>query len=217
MAKIFLLMAAAVACGTLLIGRAQATPSTLIWIPSTDVQPAGVTHLGDDSYITSSGATMTDIGPEWGTGKVEYGVDYLYATGIRDPLRLNGKISLVDEAASAPKVVAGVYDLGGTAASNIFYVLGSKTFAIGRFHAGFGIGKKDVLGADNGMLLLGYDKYLSDKWWIGADYQSGKSSFGALNAGVAYNFTPNTSLIVGYDWYNNGAPGTLTTQWDVNF
>ncbi|MHB1458065.1 MAG: hypothetical protein ACYC0V_14240, partial [Armatimonadota bacterium] len=64
----------------------------------------------------------------------------------------------------------------------------------------------------------GLDKSLNDKVWAAVDYQSGKSAFGALSAGVAYNFTKTTSLIVGYDWYNDSnLADTFTAQLDINF
>ena len=50
------------------------------------------------------------------------------------------------------------------------------------------------------------------------DYQSGKSALGALSFGVGYSLTPNASLLLGYDIYNNSAyKNTVTVQLDVNF
>lgn len=194
------------------------TPSTLAWIPSTDIQAAGVTHLGVDTYQPSSGSTLTDYGLTWGTAKLEYGVDYLSANGIEDPTRLNAKLLLKDETSKSPRVAIGIYDLGGDAGSGIAYALGSKTFPCGRLTFGYGVGKQSVLGDDNGMLMLGIDKAINDKWWAAVDYQSGKSAFGALNLGVAYCLTPTTSMFIGYDWYNDESlPKTLTAQLDINF
>lgn len=199
-------------------GAAHATPSTLVWIPSTDIQPANVTHFGYDVYAPSSGSTLNDIGLTFGSGKVEYGVDYLSMDGIRDPVRLNAKALLKDETASMSRLVAGVFDAGGYAASNMVYLLGSKTFSGTRLHFGCCSGKADVLGSDHTMLLLGVDRAFGPKWWGAVDYQSGRSSFGALSVGVSYNFTPSRSLILGWDWYSDPSlPDTLTVQVDANF
>ena len=68
------------------------------------------------------------------------------------------------------------------------------------------------------MLLAAFEKHLNDKWWIGMDYQSGKSALGALSFGVGYSLTPNASLLLGYDIYNSSAyKNTVTVQLDVNF
>jgi hypothetical protein len=206
-------------CLAAFAGAAYSTPSTLIWIPSTDIQPAKVGHLGIDVYVPSAGNTLTDFGLTIGDGKgIEGGIDYLSMTGQQDPVRFNAKVSILKETSSVPAVVAGVYDFGGDAASNIVYALGSKSFSFGRFTFGYGIGKEAVLGNDNGMVFLGFDKMLSSKWWGAVDYQSGNSAFGAASAGVAYSFSPSTSLIVGYDWYNDSAlSDTVTVQLDTNF
>ncbi len=197
---------------------AYATPSTLIWIPSTDIQ-SGSMHLGIDIYEASGdGDLPTDYGLTFGNGEFEYGVDYF--EGIDDPVFFNAKALLIDESPTSPRLVAGVYGLGTRSAtsSSIIYLLGSKTFPIGRFTAGYGVGRKAALGEDNAMILLGFDKALSDRWWAAVDYQGGKSAFGALNAGVAYTFSPTTSVIVGRDWYNDRSiPDTLTAQLDMNF
>ena len=51
-------------------GVAMATPSTQIWIPSTDVQAYKTFHLGIDNYIRtakpSSLGNVYDIGPVYG-------------------------------------------------------------------------------------------------------------------------------------------------------
>ncbi len=202
----------------IIAGAAHATPSTLVWIPSTDIQAAKVSHLGYDIYAPSSGSTLTDLGLTFGTGKVEYGVDYLSMDGIQDPVRLNAKVMLKDETPTMPRLVAGTFDTGGDAASSMVYLLGSKTFSGTRVHLGYCAGKSSVLGSDNKMILAGVDRAFDSKWWGGVDYQSGRSSFGALNVGISYNFTPTRSLILGYDWYNDSSlSDTLTMQLDVNY
>ncbi|MBP6964380.1 MAG: hypothetical protein KBC96_08245 [Armatimonadetes bacterium] len=197
---------------------AHATPSTLIWIPSTDIQTGSV-HLGIDAFLAEGGADdpATDFGLTFGDGKIEYGLDYF--EGIDDPLYLNAKALLKDESPTSPRLVAGVYGLGtdGDTSSSIVYLLASKTLSSGRLTAGYGVGRKRALGGDNAMVLLGYDKMISDKWWAAVDYQGGESAFGALSAGVAYTFSPTTSLIVGYDWFNDSSlADCVTIQLDMN-
>src|SRR6266702_3216711 len=76
-------------------GIAIATPSTQIWIPSTDVQAYKTFHLGIDNYFRASGvsksapnaaatrhANVMDIGPVMGVSpfeklQAEIGFDYL--------------------------------------------------------------------------------------------------------------------------------------------
>jgi hypothetical protein len=68
------------------------------------------------------------------------------------------------------------------------------------------------------MLLLAFERQLSKRWWGAVDYASGDSTFGAVSPGVAYTFSPNTSVILGYDFYNNSDfTDTITVQVDINF
>lgn len=206
-------------CACMIMGAVNATPSTLVWIPSTDIQASGIGHLGIDTYAPSEGNSLLDYGLTFGSGRLEYGIDYLNIDGgVDSPARWNAKYLLKDEDGNIPRLTAGIYDAGGSEASNIIYLLGSKSFPMARLTMGIGQGKESVLGEDNTMVFLGLDKSLTDKIWAAVDYQSGKSAFGALSAGVAYNFTKNTSLIVGYDWYNDSSLNdTLTLQMDMNF
>lgn len=214
-----MIMAIMIICAMSIMGTAFATPSTLIWIPSTDIQAKGTGHVGVDMYAANEGHPLMDYGLTFGVTNFEYGIDYLDTSGgINDPVRLNAKYLIKDEAEDMPRLTVGLYDVGGSAASNIGYLLASKTFPAARFTLGYGIGKSSVLGDDNNMIFAGLDKSLNDKFWVAVDYQSGKSAFGALSAGVAYNFTKTTSLIVGYDWYNDSSlADTFTMQLDMNF
>lgn len=207
-------------------GAAWATPSTLIWIPSTDVQAPRTWHLGSDSYFTARNtgqATVYDLGLEYGfaNGRAEAGFDYISPND--SPLFFNAKYLLTAERARTPALVVGGYGFGtdrGVTDFNLLYVEGAKTRGAVRITLGYCRGKESTLGRDPDMLLAGVDGYLdrAKRWWGAVDYQSGKHAFGALNAGVAYYFAPNVSAILGYDWYN--APeieDTLTVQLDVNF
>lgn len=207
---------------------ASATPSTLIWIPSTDIQPADKTHFGIDNYFTvkplrdgaTTGAFITpDYGLTWGFKNGEIGIDYI--AGQDKPLYFNFKYLLAGKAPPDFNVVAGVYNVGTSPTTNqeIKYLMTSIADAHGwRYSLGYGWGRKQVLGNDHNMVLAGVDKQLNDKWWVAIDYQGGKSSVGALNFGVGYTFAPNASVIVGYDIYNDkNLKRTITTQLDINF
>lgn len=199
---------------------AFATPSTLVWIPSTDIQAAGVVHLGYDTYTTpgSGSGNFTDYGITYGIGGAyEIGVDYW--TGTDDPWVFNAKGRVLQETASQPALVVGAYNFAGndTSGQNVVYVIAGKTFSGTRFTAGYGWGRGKVLGPDHNMLLLGVDRTLDERWWIGADYQGGDSALGAFNLGVSYKFAPNASVIVGYDWYNSSdIKDTFNVQVDVD-
>src|ERR1035437_2696660 len=72
----------ALALALLPVVGALGTPSTLVWIPSTDIQPSGTWHLGIDNYFTARNtgqATVYDLGPEYGFagGRAEAGIDYI--------------------------------------------------------------------------------------------------------------------------------------------
>jgi hypothetical protein len=204
---------------------ARATPSTLIWIPSTDIQPADKVHFGIDNYFTvnagdTTGAfTTPDYGLTWGFKNGEVGIDYIASQD--KPLYFNFKYLLMGKAPTDLNVVAGAYNVGQTSATNqeIKYLLTSTTDKNGwRYSLGYGWGRKQALGADHNMVLAGIDKQLNGKWWVAADYQGGKSCVGALNFGVGYTFAPNASVIVGYDIYNDSnLKNTVTTQLDINF
>jgi predicted porin len=216
-----------VALALLPVVGALATPSTLIWIPSTDIQANGTWHLGIDNYFTprnTSQATVYDIGPEYGFagGRAEAGIDYISPND--SPLFFNLKYQLTPEKSGVPAVAVGLENWGteqGVTTYNMVYLLGSKTFVpAARLTLGYCHGSETALGRDPDMLMAGVDGTLdkAKKWWYGIDYQSGENAFGAHSVGISYAFAPNTSVIFGYDWMQ--APGlkdTITTQLDINF
>lgn len=204
---------------------AHATPSTLVWIPSTDIQGANTWHFGVDNYFKSdiTRVAPTDIGLTYGLpgGRAEVGFDYFAPSD--DPLTFNGKYLICPESGERPAIAVGGYFFGaksGVTDANVVYILGSKTFDKVRVHLGYAHGKASTIGGTPDMLLAGLDGYLdaAQKWWWGADYQSGDSALGALNFGVAYSLNSSTSVLVGYDFYNNSAlDDSITVQLDVNF
>lgn len=134
-------------------GAAMATPSTQIWIPSTDVQEFKTFHLGIDNYIRADrrqgarGTNSYDIGPVVGflpfeKLKGEIGFDLFYASGDPNdnhPLSGNIKIGTPEDSLfkNSPAIAIGGYNLGpslskGTAplvlsGQNILYGLVAKT------------------------------------------------------------------------------------------
>ncbi|GAM08121.1 hypothetical protein OR1_00392 [Geobacter sp. OR-1] len=116
-------------------GAALATPSTQIWIPSTDVQAFKTLHLGIDNYFRASGvpksppssastrdANVMDIGLTAGVLpyekiQMEVGVDYLaIANDPNDnhPFSGNFKLGTPEESLfkHSPALAIGGYNLG---------------------------------------------------------------------------------------------------------
>lgn len=220
-------------------GAALATPSTQIWIPSTDVQAFKTVHLGLDNYTRTSkhnGVTTNtyDAGVTVGVLpfeklQMEVGVDYM-ETGTNSatdssPFYFNAKIGTPEDALFpySPALAVGGYNFGtkvGVTTQNITYALAAKTLpVIGRISAGYYHGSGRGLVDENGKaandgVLLSWDRTMSeisDKLWAAVDYQSGNSGAGALNFGVCWAFSKNVSLIVGYDIYNNAYTGGKNT------
>lgn len=222
---------------------AFATPSTQIWIPSTDVQAFKTVHLGIDNYIRTSskggGANTYDLGLTAGVLpfekiQAEIGIDYIDAgtnsTADKSPLYFNVKIGTPEESLFkfSPALAVGTYNMGtkiGVTTQNIAYGLAAKTLpVVGRISLGGFQGSETVLGSGmNSGLLASWDRSMpeiSDKLWLAVDYQSGNSFMGAFSFGASWAFSKEVSLIVGYDIYNNtstGGKNTVTTQLDINF
>jgi len=264
---------AAFALCCLAASNASATPSTQIWIPSTDVQAFKTVHLNIDSYLrtkpegadpnrqTGGPANLNlppvyVIGPTFGVLpfekiQAEVGFDLIYGganTGFgldKYPLYGHFKLGMPEDNTWIPAVAVGMYNIGtksgdarkGELATNqdVAYGLVAKTLpVVGRLSAGYFFGNKKVLVTDEKDasgnfksgekgVLLSWDRTLSeisDKVWVGVDYQGGKSALGALSFGISYAFAKNVSVILGYDVYNNkkvAGQNTATLQVDINF
>jgi hypothetical protein len=169
-------LAAFALCG-LTATVASATPSTQIWIPSTDVQAYKTFHLGFDTYIRantnddgSRTAPVVVIGPTVGILpfqkiQAEVGFDVISAGGDADKYPLYGHFKLGTPEDSlfklSPAVAVGMYNIGtksgdarqGELATNqdIAYALVARTIpVIGRLSAGYFAGNKKVLLDENG-------------------------------------------------------------------
>jgi hypothetical protein len=208
-----------------------ATPTTQLWIPSTDFQKWKTMHLGIDSYLRTQkingvrGAGMSDVGLTTGLLPFEklqgeLGVDYLYmGDNVYDnhPVYFNAKIGFPESALfkGSPAIAVGGYNFGlkkNLTDYNILYGVIAKTIPVlGRISAGHYTGNEVVLvdenlkKASNGV-LLSWDRTMteiSDKLWMSVDYQGGKNYLGALNFGASWAFSQNVSVIFAYDVYNN--------------
>ncbi len=226
------------------VSFAHATPSTHIWIPSTDIQPYKKIHFGLDTYIKTQRVdgdkepTVTNAGLTVGIlpfekVQAEIGVDYRDIGGDhRYPLYFNAKIGIPEDALgkNVPAFAIGAYDFGTKSDMtdyNIVYGIAAKTVGqIGRFSVGYYTGNDNLLrkldgSKDNHGVLLAWDRTISeisDKLWAAIDYQGGRNSYGALSFGVAWKFAPNVSVIFGYDIYNESRyKPTATLQLDIDF
>ena len=207
---------------------ANATPSTQIWNPSTDVQTKGTTHLGIDNYFndqTNSTAQKNtyDLGLTYGLFQnCEIGIDLNEATSA--PLTFNAKYG-IPEGNVTPAVAVGMMNFGTVTDKNdlnISYLLFAKTFGIlGRLSIGGYMGNPNLLKDNAGKTentggIISWDKSLSKKVWASVDYASSENSYGSLSGGVSYAFAENVSIIFGAVIYNNGSPTQATTQLDIN-
>ncbi|NJC88091.1 MAG: hypothetical protein FIB02_06090 [Desulfuromonas sp.] len=247
MKKLHKILLGTIALGLFSANLALATPSTQIWIPSTDIQKFGTFHLGVDSYQRSkedddgNRPHVTDFGLTTGVlpnEKIQMEAGYDFITNGTDaddrPLYFHAKLGTPEGSLfeGSPALAAGGFAFGtdsDVTDYNIVYGLVAKTFpVIGRLSAGYYVGNDDLLvdadgDEDNDGVLLSWDRTISevsDKLWAAVDYQGGDNSFGALSFGVAWAFSPNVSVIFGYDIYNeNKTAGedTYTVQLDVNF
>ena len=228
-----------------LSGIALATPSTQIYIPSTDIQGYGTGHLGIDNYVRTSNKgnfpNYYDIGLTAGILpfekiQAEVGIDYfeggqggLGFDADEHPIYFNAKIGTPEDSLFkySPALAVGIWNLGTANSSkqNIIYGLAARTLpVVGRISAGGYHGSETVLGSgqSNGA-LVSWDRTMSeisDKLWLAVDYMSGNNFNGSLNFGVSWAFAKNVSVIFGYDIYNNpktGGKNTFNTQLDINF
>jgi hypothetical protein len=227
---------------------AGATPSTQIWIPSTDIQKYKTFHLNADNYVPvekePGGAWKAPVyvfGPTMGVldykkVQAEAGFDIIKA-GLKadsSPLYLHAKAAAAEGSlcAGSPALALGGYNFGtekNVTNQNVVYGLAAKNIGkLGRLSAGYYAGNDKGLLDENGKkantgALLSWDRSLteiSDKLWAAVDYQGGESALGALSFGASWNFAPNTSVLFGYDIYNNSkvaGADSVTIQLDVNF
>ncbi len=173
MKKIALVLGMVLLAGT----AAFATPSTQIWIPSTDIQPFKKVHFGFDQYLKARKTDSTTREPNvinngitvgvLPTEKIqmEIGIDQR-ALGVEPydsaPIYFNAKIGTPEDSLFeySPAIAIGGYDFGtkkyttdagwGTD-NNIVYGLLAKTIGkAGRFSLGYYQGNDKLLLDKNG-------------------------------------------------------------------
>src|SRR3989338_335203 len=225
-----------------------ATPTTHIWAPSTDIQPFRKWHITSDFYVPVENDaadarpdTVTNLGLTVGVlpfkkFNAEVGFDHKSGTGLDDyPFYFNTKVGIPEDSFGKffPGLAAGIYDVGTKEDKtdyNVAYIKAAKSlslgdFSLGRFSLGYFNGNSDLLlhgtKKDNDGILVCWERVLSeftDKLWVAVDYQGSKSAYGTLNLGFSYKFSDNTSMIFGYDIYNNhDLANTYTVQLDIDF
>jgi hypothetical protein len=127
------MLAAAAAIVAVASGSAMATPSTQIWIPSTDIQPYKTFHLNIDGYIRASAKSgvpgntnrdpnIYDIGPTVGVLpfeklQAEVGFDFLSNSSEPNdshPLSGNFKVGTPEDSLfkMSPALAVGMYNIG---------------------------------------------------------------------------------------------------------
>lgn len=171
---------------------AHATPSTQIWIPSTDVQAFKTVHLGIDNYVrtakNSAGVrdpNIFDAGLTVGVLpleklQMEVGIDYLsYASSYDNyPLYFNAKIGTPEDSLFkfSPALAIGGYNFGTNSKAsspvrtdqNMVYALAARTLpVVGRLSAGYYTGNDKVLLDENGKkandgVLLSLDRTMTE-------------------------------------------------------
>jgi len=211
-------------------GGVSATPSTQIWNPSTDIQTTGTVHFGIDNYFTaddvSSGgyAFPTDVGLTYGAlPGLEIGVDSLLPQPNlgTSSLLANAKYG-IPENGLIPALAVGGFNFGSHSLDqNVVYGVAAKAFSFGRLSAGYFVGNEKALvdpsgNKDNAGVILTWDKQVTDKLWTCVDYAGTKSALGATFYGGSWNFSSNTSVLLAYGTFNNGAKPVVTTQMDIN-
>jgi len=174
----------------------------------------------------------------------EAGFDYktLYGKLDRYPIYFNTKLAIPEDAFKdtfkygefIPAFAVGIYDVGteiDKINNNVVYLKAAKTlqikdFSLGRVSLGYFWGNDNLLLDANGDkdangILAAWERTMSeisDKLWLCVEYQGSKSTYGALNLGFSWKFTPSTSAIIGYEFYNDRKfPDTATIQVDIDF
>jgi hypothetical protein len=221
------MLAAAAAIVAMACGSAMATPSTQIWIPSTDAKDFKNIHIDIDNYARfssknadSTNVNIYDIGLSAGVLpfenlKLEVGVDFLKQSveaSDNHPIYLNAKLATPEGAfgiKELPAFAVGGYNLSTVSATqqNIVYGLVAKTLpVVGRLSVGGYTSNEDLYGKkDNKGILASLDRSIpeiSDKLWLAVDYMGGNNANGALSVGGSWAFSKQISLIVGAVFFN---------------
>jgi hypothetical protein len=174
-------------CGT----NVNATASTHIWAPSTDVQAYNVWHITADMYLAVENdaagdrvPTITNVGLTVGVLplkriNMEIGLDHKSGLGAADgyPMYGNVKIGVPENALGngSPAAAAGVFDVGTESDMtdyNVIYGKIARTFSadgvsLGRFSVGYFAGNEKLLldrngDRDNSGLLAAWERTMTE-------------------------------------------------------
>jgi hypothetical protein len=155
--------------------------------------------------------------------KCEVGVDYF--GGLDDPILFNGKLGIEENKLFAwkwtPSFSVGIFNVGtrtrGAGRTNLNIVdiafghtlpeaMGGRIF-IGAYSGSHALGKNRqgfMVAVDRAFCpTTYYDGTEYNKWWLVADYASGKNFIGGGGIGVFYYFTPLINLATGPVWFND--------------
>jgi len=186
--------------------------------------------------ITNTGLTFGIL--PFNKLRAEAGVDYKTGYGSLDsyPVYFNAKVAIPEDSYGAyfPALAVGLYDIGTEANQtnfNIVYGKAAKTIkvkdlSLGRFSIGYFWGNGDLLlngdgDRDNHGILAAWERTMteiSDKLWVCVEYQGTQSGYGSTNLGCSWQLTKSTSVLLGYEFYNNrNFADTVTIQIDINY
>jgi len=186
--------------------------------------------------ITNSGLTFGILPFKKLTA--EAGFDYKTGYGNLDgyPIYFNAKLAVPEDSYGPyfPAIACGIYDIGTKADKtdyNIIYGKAAKTIklkdlSLGRFSAGYFWGNGKLMpdedgNRDNHGVFAAWERTIteiSDKLWVCVEYQGTRSSYGALSPGFSWQFTKSTSVLCGYQFYNNrNLADTASIQVDINY
>ncbi|MDD4857462.1 MAG: hypothetical protein PHD74_05060 [Candidatus Krumholzibacteria bacterium] len=171
--------------------NANATASTHIWAPSTDVQAYNVWHITTDMYLAVENdaagdrvPTITNVGLTVGVLplkriNMEIGLDHKSGLGTLDgyPMYGNVKIGVPENALGngSPAAAVGVFDVGtkrDMTDCNVIYGKIARTFSangvsLGRFSVGYFTGNEKLLldrngDKDNSGLLAAWERTMTE-------------------------------------------------------
>jgi hypothetical protein len=224
--------------------NAHATPSTVMWAPSTPyLQPYGVMHVTYDTYFGSSAIYPIDTGLTMGVLpgqklQAEVGFDLFYSTlsggeGVKAPFVLNGKVGAPEDVyfRGQPAWSAGIFGVGfeeDVNDANVLYFMLGKTLALGVPTLGVyygtnenlfrsSTGEEERFGVLAGWTSPAMDVALIDKVTLCADVQTGNNALGGAGFGVSAYFTPSIALLTGPVFFleKELQPGGTSWMWSV--
>jgi hypothetical protein len=205
-------LTAFVGIGLLTASRpASATDSGLGFYPTADIYAPGTFHFDYDTFGSGLKTNIgTSVGLEYGFGKGtdglfgrnEIGVDFLVSSGAGfgsnsadERIALNFKTQLYNNDEKGVRLAAGVAGIGSRRNFGAVdaRLLGYKAFSFGRVHAGVWRAFGRANGVDDtGGLQLGFDRAVTKKIIVGADWRSGPTGFFAPC--VIYNFNDKAGI-----------------------